>query len=315
MSEPEPIDAQTAALESELRAAHDARMAHLAAMSVDERAAFLEAEAARYAAERAQRAQTGQVIDFVSAAQLVSRARAAAEAAQRKADADAAAEAQRSAEHEQRMREDPDYRRKVKAEQRVKRDALVLASGVKLDGPLGEAAWSFQRWDPQAKAALQAYLRRADLGLGAVLQGDCGSGKSCGMKLLGDELARRDLPFRWVAGGRIVAASRRGYLNPEHEHYPQVAWLYDVPRLLVDDLSADDDITDYMRRDLLLWLDSRREAGLYTVVTTNSDPGAMMAAFGARFYSRLYDLAHMEIIVWETTTDLRTGLDQVRPDR
>lgn len=240
-------------------------------------------------------------------------ARNAAEQARREA-ARAEAERQAAAEHRRRYEQDPEYRAACNTQDAAAARKALLTAGVPVGLLQGQAAarWDWSGWHRADRRELLTYAEggwRNSQGL--VLMGAVGVGKTRGLALVADALARARERLAWVNGGHLLRAAHAGEVTAES--LPGRRWFL-VPNLLLDELSADDVLQPWQRRDLLLLLNERLEAGRRTLVTTNSDLPALRTAFGERFVSRLLDISRVTVVAWRGTRDHRTGLDNLRPE-
>lgn len=124
--------------------------------------------------------------------------------------------------------------------------------------------------------------------------GPSGLGKSYLMRCINRRACERGLDSLYLTANTLLNRIRQSYFsreeNEESEPY------YEIPLLLIDDLGTEPLWENITIEQLFALIDSRINAGLHTVISTNLLKGELKTRYTERLSSRLFDLNNSLLI-------------------
>lgn len=128
--------------------------------------------------------------------------------------------------------------------------------------------------------------------LNVVLSGKTGVGKTCVFSAVANELVSRGFAVLFLTAFELNTRFLRYHTSPLAEREIYLADVMDCDMLIIDDLGTEPMLKNVTTEYLLCVLSERTARGRHTFISTNLTSDDILARYGERFYSRVFDKMH-----------------------
>ena len=128
--------------------------------------------------------------------------------------------------------------------------------------------------------------------LNVILSGKTGVGKTCVFSAVANDLIQRGFSVLFLTAFEMNSRFLKFHTSPLSERAMYLTDVMECDLLVIDDLGTEPMLKNVTTEYLLTVLSERTARGRHTFITTNLTSDDILARYGERIYSRIFDKMH-----------------------